>query len=889
MHRNPRIRFTAASLCLLIALPAGVRPTAAAETPPLTLERIMADPDWIGNPPENAYWADDGLSLYYERERDGEGKNPKDLYRLDLTGGQTVKIEPADRGTVDAPGGDRSRDRKWKTYAREGDIFLKDLTTGAVHQITRSAEREGDPHFLADGQRIAFRRGAAVLVYDPASGLISQPAEIRLDKDPADKDEPTYLAAEQTRLFDVIRQKQEKEKRDLTEDRARQKADPTRPPLPWYFGKKVTIEEVRLSPAGNWLAVVTAPKRDDQLKPSKMPGYVTESGEVETKDVRSKVGTEGPNPHSVTLLDLAKHRRIDLDLSGLPGIKDDPLKSLKDAAKARREAEKAKRKAEASKDADADEKDKAAQDEKTEKTEKTEKAKDEATQEEEKGKDKDAKKLAAKAAAKKGTEEDGKGADKEKEKDKDAKREPRPVEVQALTWSDDGSKLAVMLLSYDNKDRWIATWDAASRKLTPRHRLTDPAWINWDFNVQGWLKDNETLYFLSEEGGWSRLYLLSTKTGKVRPLTPEGHFEVSEPVLSWDGSSIYYQANVQHPGNYDVWRVDVATGKTEQLTHVGGLTKFDLSPSEDRLLLTHSGTTRPDELYVQNIQNVQNAQSPAEAKPVTQTRTAAFLGEDWSVPEVVPIASTHGAPAPVYARVYTPKGFDAAKKYPAVMFVHGAGYLHNVHFGWSSYFREFMFHTLLTRHGYVVIDMDYRASAGYGRAWRTAIYRQMGYPELEDLQDGVAWLVAHKNVDAQRVGVYGGSYGGFMTYMALFRAPDLFAAGAALRPVSDWTYYNDQYTSGILNRPEDDPDSYTKSSPIEYVAGLSKPLLICDGMQDDNVFFQDNVRLVQRLIELKKENFEIAIYPVESHGFVQPTSWLDEYRRIFKLFERYLK
>jgi len=223
------------------------------------------------------------------------------------------------------------------------------------------------------------------------------------------------------------------------------------------------------------------------------------------------------------------------------------------------------------------------------------------------------------------------------------------------------------------------------------------------------------------------------------------------------------------------------------------------------------------------------------------------------------------------------------------MFVHGAGYLHNVHFGWSSYFHEFMFHTLLTRHGYVVIDMDYRASAGYGRAWRTAIYRQMGYPELEDMQDGVAWLVAHKNVDAHRVGVYGGSYGGFMTYMALFRAPDLFAAGAALRPVSDWTYYNDDYTSNILNRPEDDPDSYTRSSPIEYVAGLKKPLLICDGMLDDNVFFQDNVRLVQRLIELKKENFETAIYPVESHGFVQPTSWLDEYRRIYKLFERYLK
>jgi dipeptidyl aminopeptidase/acylaminoacyl peptidase len=875
MHRNPRLRFTAASLCLLIALPAGVRPAAAANAetaPPLTLERIMADPDWIGNPPENAYWADDGRSLYYERERDGEGRNPKDLYRVDLAGGQTVKVEPADRGKVDAPGRDRSPDRKWKVYAREGDIFLKDLTTGAIRQITRTGEKESDPRFLADGRRISFRRGAAVFVYDIASGLTSQPAEIRLDKDPAEQDDPTYLAAEQTRLFDVIRQKQEREKRDLAEERARQKSDASRPALPWYFGKKVTVEEARLSPSGDWLAVVTTPKRDEQLKPSKMPGYVTESGEVESKDVRSKVGTEGPVPRSLTILDLARHRRIDLDLGVLPGIKDDPLKSLKDAAKARKEAEKAKRKAE-TKDGDTSDEDKATKDEN---------GKDEATQEEEKGKDKDAKKLAAKAANKK-EDQDKESKDTDKERDKDKKREPRPVDVAELTWSDDGSRLAVMLHSYDNKDRWIATWEAGSRKLIPRHRLTDPAWINWDFNLQGWLKDNETLYFLSEEGGWSRLYLLSAKTGKIRPLTPEGHFEVGEPARSWDGTAIYYQANVQHPGNYDVWRVAVATGKVEQLTNVGGLTTFELSPKEDRLLLTHSGATRPNELYVQDLQ------SATEARQVTQTRTAEFLAEDWAVPEVVPIPSTHGAAAPIYTRVYTPKDFDAAKKYPAVMFVHGAGYLQNVHYGWSSYFREFMFHTLLTRHGYVVIDMDYRASAGYGRAWRTAIYRQMGHPELEDLQDGVAWLVAHKSVDPQRVGVYGGSYGGFMTYMALFRAPDLFAAGAALRPVADWIYYNDDYTSDILNRPEEDPEAYTRSSPIEYVAGLKHPLLICDGMQDDNVFFQDNVRLVQRLIELKKENFEIAIFPVESHGFVQPTSWLDEYRRIYKLFERTLK
>ena len=838
MTLNPRCRFAAGALCLLLSLP--LLPARAEEAPALTLEQIMADPDWIGNPPENPYWSDDGRSIYYARERDGVGKNPKDLFRVDLASGKAVRIEPAERGKADAPGR-RSLDRKKKVYVREGDVFVKDLTTGAVHQVTRTSAEESEPFFLADGKRVGFYRDKQPFIYDLASGLLSQAADLRLEKDPAEEDEPTYIAAQQTRLFDVIRQRQEQKKREREEERANQQADPTRPPLPWYLGKEVTLEQVSLSPSGDWLAVVTAPKRGEgDLKPAKMPQYVTESGNVETRDVRPKVGAEKPVPHAVMLLDLRKHERHDLDWSALPGVKDDPLKALREAAEAKKAAEK-------------------------------------------KLKEQERKKAEGAAAA---------GGEEKKEEDKAAKaaeeakaKEPetRPLEVADLAWSDDGRKLALELRARDNKDRWIATYDTDHGELTPRHRLTDPAWINWDFNELGWLRDNETLWLLSEESGTSQLYTLSTRTGEKRQLSPAGHYEAGAPVPSWDGRAIYYSANQEHPGNYDVWRVEVATAKAEKLTRVGGLTDVLLSPDESQLLLLHSGITRPDEVYVQPTR------PGAEARQVTHTRTETFLAQDWTMPDIVPIPSAHGAPAPIYSRVYVPRDFDPSHTYPAVVFVHGAGYLHNVHYGWSSYFHEFMFHTFLTRHGYVVLDMDYRASAGYGRDWRTAIYRQMGHPELEDLQDGVAWLAANKSVDPKRVGVYGGSYGGFMTYMALFRAPDLFAAGAALRPVSDWAHYNEEYTSDILNRPEIDPEAYEKSSPIEYAAGLAKPLLICDGMQDANVFFQDNVRLVQRLIELKKENFEMAVYPVEDHGFVQPTSWLDEYRRIFKLFETYVK
>ena len=212
-----------------------------------------------------------------------------------------------------------------------------------------------------------------------------------------------------------------------------------------------------------------------------------------------------------------------------------------------------------------------------------------------------------------------------------------------------------------------------------------------------------------------------------------------------------------------------------------------------------------------------------------------------------------------------------------------------MHKWWSSYYREYMFHNFLVDHGYVVLDVDYRGSAGYGPDWRTAIYRYMGDKDLKDQVDGAKYLVDKLGVDPKRIGIYGGSYGGFITLMAMFTMPDTFAAGAALRPVTDWAHYNHEYTSNILNEPQDDPEAYRRSSPIYFAEGLKGALLICHGMVDTNVEFQDTVRLTQRLIELRKENWSVAMYPVEDHGFVKASSWADEYKRIFNLFETNLK
>nr|WP_260680651.1 prolyl oligopeptidase family serine peptidase [Thalassotalea sp. PS06] len=466
----------------------------------------------------------------------------------------------------------------------------------------------------------------------------------------------------------------------------------------------------------------------------------------------------------------------------------------------------------------------------------------------------------------------------------ESKKSPRNIHlmsfIDSIKWHQDGSQVAVMMEAWDNKDRWIATVDLEDKKLVTQHRLHDDAWINWEFNEFGWLNDEASLYFLSEESGYSHLYVKPVD-GKVQALT-SGNYEVRNVTVGKDQGSFYFQGNVKHPGIYEIYKVARDGGDIEALTDLGGMNQYALSPDESKLLIEHSTTTMPPELYIKTLG------SDDKAKQLTFTVSEEFKAMPWIAPSIVEVPSKHTEQG-VFSRVYQGDALAGqGGENKAVMFVHGAGYLQNSHLGWSAYFREFMFHSMLVQQGYTVIDMDYRASKGYGRDWRTAIYRHMGEPEVQDMLSGVDWLVDNAGVERDKIGVYGGSYGGFLTLMAMFKEPDVFASGSALRLVSDWAYYNHGYTSNILNMPGDDAIAYERSSPIYFAEGLEKPLLINAPMIDDNVFFQDTVRLVQRLIELEKEDFETAIYPVEPHGFVQPSSWLDEYRRIYKLFEETL-
>jgi dipeptidyl aminopeptidase/acylaminoacyl peptidase len=781
-------------------------PVWAQSLAPLTVEKIMRDPKWIGVAPSNVYWSEDSKQVYFNWNPQ---RNAGDsLYTISPTNRAPVAVSPAVRRNLAPANGEYNKARTKKLYEKNGDLFMLDITTGKVTQITNTVIREFNPMFTLDEKRVTFMADLNLFSWEIATGSFAQLTDFKRGTKKSDtkqSEQEKWLATDQLAYFNILKQRSDNKKAG---DLARKRDNPKRPKEIWIDDKG--LDNLRLSPDENFITYRLV-KMPANSKSTVVPGYVTESGFTTDIPSRTKVGA-ALNSYELLVYDIRRDTVLPVKMTGLEGITDIP-EYRKYYAQKQPVAE-----------------------------------------------------------------------NKNEKSDKADKKEPaaRAVFTQGPMWSPDGTSNIVIVRSLDNKDRWLATLDLSTQTLTQIDRHHDEAWIGgpgsggfFGQNGTGWI-DGKTLWFVSEATGYSHLYTYDISTKKKSVLT-SGKYEVQTFDLSKDKKFFYITTNEVHPGEKQFLKLPVTGGKAERLTPFTGNNEVTLSPDEKWLAIRYSYSNKPWELYLQ--------ENKAGAKPVQITNSLSdeFKSYPWRDPELVTVKARDGAD--VYARLYKPANPNGA----AVIFVHGAGYLQNAHKWWSQYFREYMFNNLLADQGYTVLDMDYRASAGYGRDWRTGIYRFMGGKDLEDNVDGARWLVANHNIDAKRIGIYGGSYGGFITLMALFTTPDVFASGAALRPVTDWAHYNHGYTSSILNEPVLDSLSYAKSSPLYYAEGLKGRLLICHGMVDVNVHFQDAVRLTQRLIELGKDNWELAVYPVEDHGFVEPSSWTDEYKRILKLFDESLK
>ncbi|TBW27083.1 S9 family peptidase [Gramella sp. KN1008] len=783
------------SLCLSIIL--SILPlTAISQTSELSVEKIMQNPDWMGNFPSSVHWGIHSENIYFDYNPEN---NPADsLYRININNPEKImKVTASQERELVPRNGDFNDNRSKKVYIKNGDLFIYEMRSKEKRELLDLPFSIEDPVFLMNEDHIAFEAEDNAFLYDLENGRLKQLTNIKSGSKPDTKDKKLsskddWIQQENLELLDVVNQR--KEERESSKE-YRESVN-TSDNFIFYLNEQ-NLSNLVISPDAKYAAFSLITR--ERGKRTDVPNYVDESGYTVNLPARSKVG-DMDYTAELALYDLEKDTVFIIDTSKLPGITDLP-DYTKDYP------------------------------------------------------------------------------------DKDWETEPREVIPSKVHFSPNGQKAVVNLRSTDNKDRWIAFLDLQNGSLESIERQRDEAWLAgpgigytyYGNETLGWLPDNKHIYFQSEESGYSHLNILNVETGDKKDLTP-GEYEVFDPFISNDKKHWYFTSSKVHPGERHFYKMPLMGGEMTQLTNMTGNNEVQLSPDEKYMAITYSYMNSPEELYFKRTR--------AKAKPqqLTEGQSEAFTSYDWREPKLIRFESRDGAMVP--ARLYLPEA--ERKNDAAVVFVHGAGYLQNAHKWWSSYFREYMFHNLLTDLGYTVIDIDYRGSAGYGRDWRTGIYRHMGGKDLTDQVDGVKYLIENYDIDPEKVGIYGGSYGGFITLMAMFTEAETFEAGAALRSVTDWAHYNHGYTSNILNEPSKDPIAYRRSSPIYFAEGLEGDLLIAHGMVDINVHFQDVVRLAQRLIELGKEDWEMAVYPVEDHGFVEPSSWTDEYRRILELFNESL-
>jgi dipeptidyl aminopeptidase/acylaminoacyl peptidase len=476
-----------------------------------------------------------------------------------------------------------------------------------------------------------------------------------------------------------------------------------------------------------------------------------------------------------------------------------------------------------------------------------------------------------------------------------------PHSEESPRWID-ARRLVLERFSPDYRSREILVADVVSASVTALHRETDEKW--WSLTYLGAeprpSPDGKWIAFLSDESGWDSLYLVPSSGGAKHKLTADGE-DASRYAWSPDGTRLAFDTNRSHPGQRHLVVADVTDpanprfstltggrGTNAQGTDAGGFVlsraNGGWSPDGLRLLYQHTDPGRPPDLrWIDASGGAPHELTQSLPPTVDRSRLVA--------PQLVRYPSTDGRSVPAY--LFVPPNLDLSKKHPAILWIHGDGIAQNYD-GWHlrrDYAIYYSFHQYLAQKGYVVLAPDYRGSVGYGREWRVLPFRDLGGLDYEDVAASVPYLESLLYVDTERIGVWGLSYGGFLTLQALTRDPELYRCGIDVAGVQDFRdWHRDpggSWVGGRLGDPRENAAAYLQAAPIERVDRIVRPLLVLHGTADVNVPFAESLKLVDELLKRGK-NFDFVVYPGEFHYFQREHVLRDFFRRVEFFFDSHL-
>jgi dipeptidyl-peptidase-4 len=445
--------------------------------------------------------------------------------------------------------------------------------------------------------------------------------------------------------------------------------------------------------------------------------------------------------------------------------------------------------------------------------------------------------------------------------------------IARVDWIRDSRRLTIQRANRIQNRLDLLIADAATGEARPILSETDKYWINIS-DAYRFLHGSDEFIWSSERDGHRHLWLYSLD-GAIRARLTEGDWEV-ESIAGVDEARrlVYYVSSEGIPLENQLWRVDFDGKNKTCISKDHGVRAINMSPAADYYTQSFSNTTTPP---VSTIHN-------ADGKQIAVFRESGrkFTGEYQVLPiEFVQVKAGDGTA--LYARLIRPADFQPGRKYPAIVIVYGGPGVQEVRNAWGGATWD----QVMAQRGFVVWQLENRGGAGRGHAFETPLFRRLGKTELEDQLTGVRYLISLGFVDAARIGVHGWSYGGYMTLNCMLNAPEVFRAGIAGAPVTNWHNYDTIYTERYLGLPADNEDAYRDSSAVTWASKLKGPLLILHDFEDDNVLFQNTMQMAAALEDADKQ-FAIVPYMGKTHG-VFGSARRHLYETMTDFFERELR
>jgi dipeptidyl-peptidase-4 len=431
-----------------------------------------------------------------------------------------------------------------------------------------------------------------------------------------------------------------------------------------------------------------------------------------------------------------------------------------------------------------------------------------------------------------------------------------------MDWAASSDEVVLQRLTRLQNRNEVMLGDAKTGKLRTVLVEQDSTWVDVvdDFV---WLDGGKSFTWVSDRDGWDHVYVVS-RDGKKTRLVTKGDFDVLDiQGIDPKGGWLYYIASPENPVQRYLFRTRLdGKGKPERLSpaHESGTHTYDVSPSYRYAIETYSSLGNPPIIRLVRLPNHQPIRTLVDNQQLRSKVTALHRGPvEW-----LNIEAEDGLKMP--GVLLKPADFDSTRKYPLLFFVYGGPGKTEVNDVWGGYY---LWHTMLTQKGYLVAVVDNHGTpAPLGKRFRKAIYGQLGVVETRDQAVAARTLIGRPYVDPSRVGIWGWSYGGFMTLNSLFQHPDLYRTGVAVSPVTHWALYDNVYTERFNGLITENREGYDRGSPLSYVKGMRGNLLLIHGGGDDNVHYQNTEMLINALVAANRP-FEMMEYPNRTHCICQ--------------------